>query len=99
MTTHGETNDCDAAAAAGRGLHYRSSEWARLARDVDWTGFWPVIDRSGNLTGQAVDSDESAVQYWNVDDDAMIADDEARAGGWTIDADEGQANPPSNRHC
>jgi hypothetical protein len=84
---------CDAAADNGRGLHYRSAAWAALAEAADWTGMWPAIDRDGKLTGQAVDSDETAVGWLNVDDEAMISIEEARAGGWTIDADEGRAGP------
>jgi hypothetical protein len=92
MTTNETT--CDNAAAKGRGLHYQSRAWASLAGDADWTGMWPAIDRDGKLTGQAVDSDETAVGWLNVDDEAMIPEDEARAGGWTIDADEGRAEQP-----
>lgn len=96
------TNDeatCDAAAAEGRGLHYRSRAWASLAEDIDWTGMWPAIDRGGKLTGQAVDSDETAVGWLNVNDEVMIPEDEARAGGWTIDANEGRAEPPVVARC
>jgi hypothetical protein len=92
MTTNEMT--CDTAADKGRGLHYQSQAWATIAEDADWTGMWPAIDRGGKLTGQAVDSDETAVGWLNVDDEAMIPEDEARAGGWTIDADEGRAEPP-----
>jgi hypothetical protein len=92
MTTNEMT--CDTAADKGRGLHYQSHAWASIAEDAEWTGMWPAIDRDGKLTGQAVDSDETAVGWLNVDDEAMISVEEARVGGWTIDADEGRAEPP-----
>jgi hypothetical protein len=87
--------DADTAAAAGRGLHYQSDAWVRLGREVDWTNYWPAIDRDGNLTGQAVETDEAAVGWWNVDNEAMISDEEALAGGWTIDAEDGAACQPT----
>ena len=82
-------------AQAGAGLHYQSSRWSSLADAGDWSGLWPglwpVIDRAGRLTGEVIDSADG---YLNVDDEAMISVDEARAGGWKIDADEGHASEP-----
>jgi hypothetical protein len=97
LPEHGEwlPADADTAAAAGRGLHYLSDAWVRLGREVDWTNYWPAIDRDGNLTGQAVETDEAAVGWWNVDNEAMISDEEALAGGWTIDAEDGAACQPT----
>lgn len=97
LPEHGEWRpaDADTAAAAGRGLHYQSDAWVTMGREVDWTNYWPAIDRDGNLTGQAVETDEAAVGWWNVNDDAMISDEEARAGGWEIDAEEGRACLPT----
>lgn len=79
-------------AANGRGLHYRSAEWQRLAECVSWQGIWPVIDADGELTGEISEGSESEL---NVDDEAMIDADDARAGGWKIDAEEGRAYRPT----
>lgn len=59
---------------------------------LSWSEHWPVIDRDRNLTGEAVDSD---VMGWsNYSDLAAIFNDEATAGGWEIDKNEGYAYPP-----
>jgi len=82
---------------AGAGLHYKSREWNEIFQDgCTWDGCWPEIDRHGRLTGRIV-GDEAG--YLNVDDEVMIPEDEARAGGWTIDADEGRAEPPVVARC
>jgi hypothetical protein len=78
-------------AKAGAGLRYDSSAWRRLAAGGDWDGTWPVIDRDGDITGDVIDSQDS---YLNVSDEAMIPADEALAGGWAIDRDDGTAEPP-----
>jgi hypothetical protein len=57
----------------------------------EWQNIWPVIDRDGNLTGDYSEGDDHLL----VDNgEAMISVDEARAGGWKIDADEGRAEAP-----
>jgi hypothetical protein len=95
LPEHGDWTpaDEDTAALEGRGLHYRSSEWQRLAAFVPWQGAWPVIDANGDLTGEV--SDGSGENELNVDDEAMIIDEDARAGGWQIDAEEGRAWLPT----
>lgn len=92
LPEHGEWTPADEATAAedGRGLHYRSAEWQRLAERCHWQGLWPVIDADGNLTGEISEGAESES---NVDDEAMIDTDEARTAGWRID--DGYAFPPS----
>jgi hypothetical protein len=94
LPEHGEWTpaDEDTAAADGRGMNYRSAEWQRLAGFATWQGAWPVIDANGDLTGEV--SDGCGENELNVDDEAMIFDDDARAGGWRIDAEEGRAYPP-----
>jgi len=88
MATNHEMTD-EQRAEEGAGLHYQSNRWVRLAHGGTWDGLWPVIDRSGRLTGSVIDAEEG---YLNVDDEAMISIDEARAGGWKID--EGYATEP-----
>lgn len=80
------------AARDGRGLHYKSREWAEIASHADWAGAWPEIDRSGRLTGNEIGSVGGG--WLNVDDAAMIPVAEAVAGGWPYDRDEGRAWPP-----
>jgi hypothetical protein len=94
LPEHSEWTPADEATAAedGRGLHYRSAEWQRLAAFAQWQGVWPVIDANGDLTGDISEGCESEL---NVDDEAMIDADDARAGGWRIDAEEGYAYPPT----
>jgi len=76
-------------AEEGRGLRYRSKEWRILAELVQWDCCWPVIDADGELTGEI---SEGADSESNVDDEAMIDTDEARAAGWTVE--DGYASPP-----
>jgi len=92
LPEHGEWTPADEATAAedGRGLHYRSAEWQRLAECVQWRGIWPVIDADGNLTGEISEGDDNES---NVDDEAMIDTDDARAAGWKVE--DGYASPPS----
>ena len=79
-------------AKAGVGLHYDTLRWRQMAASGDWKGTWPVIDRDGDITGEVVDNQDD---YLNVGNEAMIHVDEARAGRWTIDRDEGTAEPPN----
>lgn len=87
-----ETNETTAAGCCrlGQGLHYRSAEWLRLAEAGCWSDCWPEIDRDGLITGRTI-GDEPG--FLNVGEEAMIAEDEARAGGWTIDEDDCRAEP------
>jgi len=98
LPEHGEWTPADEATAAtdGRGMHYRSAEWQRLAAFVQWQGIWPVIDANGDLTGDISEGCESEL---NVEDEAMIDADDARAGGWRIDAEEGHAYPPTREQA
>jgi hypothetical protein len=76
---------------AGAGLHYKSREWNEIFNaGGGWDGAWPEIDRHGRLTGRIV-GDEAG--YLNVNDEAMISEAEARAGGWGS-PDDGYAEPP-----
>jgi hypothetical protein len=76
---------------AGAGLHYKSREWDEIFQDGGgWDGAWPEIDRHGRLTGRIV-GDEAG--YLNVNDQAMISEAEALAGGWGR-PDDGYAEPP-----
>ena len=66
----------------------------RTKRELEagsWSNRWPTIDRNGILTGSVVDSCDG---FWNYEDEAMIAREEAQAGGWVVDADYGYALPP-----
>lgn len=77
---------------AGAGLHYRSREWDEIFNaGGGWDGSWPEIDRHGKLTGRIVGSEDG---YLNVNDEAMISEAEARAGGWGRPHD-GYAEPPA----
>jgi len=66
---------CEVAAQHSHGEHYRSPAWRKLVGDgrLGWDGVWPVIDADGNLTGLVVSDDDA---YFNVDDEAMIAEDD-----------------------
>lgn len=89
-----DTRDTTAAGCCrlGRGLHYRSAEWLRLAEAGNWSDCWPEIDRDGMITGRTI-GDEPG--FLNVGEDAMIAEAEARAGRWAIDEDDCRAEPPA----
>jgi hypothetical protein len=90
-----DTRDTTAAGCCrlGKGLHYRSAEWLRLAEAGCWSDCWPEIDRDGLITGRTI-GDEPG--FLNVGEEAMIAEAEARAGGWTIDEDDCLAEPPAS---
>jgi hypothetical protein len=75
---------------AGAGLHYKSREWDEIFNTGGWDGAWPEIDRHGKLTGRIVGSEDG---FLNVNDEAMISEAEARAGGWDR-PDDGYAEPP-----
>ena len=80
---------------AGAGLHYRSREWDDIFNDGGgWDGAWPEIDRHGRLTGRIVGYEDG---YLNVNDEAMIPEAEARAGGWCR-PDAGYAEPPDREN-
>lgn len=52
------------------GEHYESHRWMCAADYEDWSNHWPVIDSDGKLTGDVVESGDTA-GYTNVDDMAM----------------------------
>ena len=64
------------------GSSYTDREFRRAAAAIDWNQVWPEIDRHGNLTGRLV-GDEGG--FYNVNDEAMISREEARAGRWQIE--------------
>jgi len=74
-----------------RGERYDAPQTRDAVSLCEWQNIWPVIDRDGNLTGEYSEGGEDEL---NVDNEAMISVDEARAGGWKIDADEGSAEAP-----
>lgn len=96
MNSANETTP-EQAAKDGTGLHYASAGWNRIGRDADWTGVWPEIDSDGRLTGSVVHAEDTHT-YLNVDDEAIISEDAAKAGGWKIDSDEGRAYRPETRY-
>jgi len=67
-----------ALASEAVGLRYDSPEAQRILNareygyenDADWSGFWPVCDARGILTGEITDSDDD--EYANVADAAMV---------------------------
>jgi len=59
------------------GMHYESPEAKRILDEEDWSDHWPVVDADGILTGDVVETADCE-GYWNVDDMAMIADDDLR---------------------
>ena len=75
---------------AGAGLHYKSREWDEIFNTGGWDGAWPEIDRNGKLTGRIVGSEHG---FLNVNDEAMISEAEAHAGGWDR-PDDGYAEQP-----
>lgn len=76
----------------GAGLHYKSREWDEIFNaGGNWDGAWPEINRRGLLTGRIVGNEGG---YLNVNDEAMISEAEADAGGWTR-PDDGYAEPPA----
>ena len=72
------------------GTHYRDPAFCKAAEAMDWNNRWPLIDRDGDLTGDVTEGDDSL----NVDGEAMILPEEARAGRWEVDIEEGSAKPP-----
>lgn len=85
-----DTQRCE----AGAGLHYKSRQWDEIFNDGGgWDGAWPEIDRRGLLTGRIICNEDG---YLNVNDEAMISEAEAVAGGWAR-PDDGYAEPPAER--
>jgi hypothetical protein len=81
---------CQAIASAHRGSNYTSPAFIADADRVNWDGLWPLVDRNGELTGRVTEGDGC----YNVGDAAMIEKNEARAGGWLVDADDAYATQP-----
>lgn len=76
---------------AFKGERYDAPQTRDAVSLCEWQNIWPVIDRDGNLTGEYSEGDDHLL----VDNgEAMISVDEARAGGWKIDGDEGSAEAP-----
>lgn len=82
---------CRAFANYHRGEHYTCPAFAKDSGRVFWDGVWPVVDGNGDLTGDICEGGDG---FYNVDDMAMIGRDDARDGGWTVDADGAHAKPP-----
>jgi hypothetical protein len=74
--TYGNTNtELYSLAQEAIGLHYEAPE-ARIILDrADWSHHWPVVDGDGRLTGDVVETEDCG-GYWNVDDEAMIANED-----------------------
>ena len=73
------------------GMNYANDDFRAAAEAADWSDLWPEVDRDGDLTGRLVGNEEG---FLNVDEFVMIAVAEAKAGGWSIDLDNGTASPP-----
>lgn len=82
------TAACEIVAQAGYSLDYDSAEWRELAELVQWNGIWPIIDQVGQIDGRITDGEDG---FLNVEDEAMIDEEDARLGGWRIDREEGRA--------
>jgi hypothetical protein len=80
-----------AEAGADGEMHYESDEWQALRDHVSWNGWWPVIEGDGVIYGTITDGRDRG--YLNVNDEAMIGADDARAAGWRVDTEEGTAVP------
>jgi hypothetical protein len=76
---------------AFKGERYDAPQTRGAVALCEWQNIWPVIDRDGNLTGEYSEGDDHLLVDHG---EAMISVDEARAGGWKIDADEGSAEAP-----
>jgi hypothetical protein len=81
---------CQAIASAHRGSNYTAPAFIADADRVNWDGLWPLVDRNGELTGKVTEGDGC----YNVGDAAMIEKNEAREGGWLVDADDAYATQP-----
>lgn len=91
-----EQNDLRDAVARACGsavnLHYRDPLWQKLADIFDWQDVWPVINGDGYLTGEVWTACDDIL---HTDDmDAMIRPEDAKAGGWEINYEEGTAAMP-----
>lgn len=74
------------------GLQYDSPEAKLIMDEADWANHWPVVDEDGELTGAVVETEEACNGYANVDDLAMIAEDDVKPGNrWTHVNDDGYA--------
>lgn len=60
---------------------------------IDWRSF-PAIDGDLRLTGECVDADDDTNGWLSYRGDAFISRADAVSGGWTIDDEDGTAEPP-----
>jgi len=71
-----------------------ADETAAAMAAIDWQGCFPVIDGDLDLTGDWRYADAEEPDYYLVPSvDAVIERSVAAANGWTIDAEEGTAEP------
>ena len=76
--TYGNTNaELVALTDRAAGLRYDSPDAIAILDEADWANHWPVVDADGLLTGDVVETDDCE-NYWNVDDMAMISDNDIR---------------------
>jgi hypothetical protein len=61
---------------------------------IDWTDYYPVIDGDREITGEFAYADSDDATMLNYDNEAMISRAEAEQYGWTINEDDGSAEPP-----
>ena len=72
-----------------------ADETAAAMDAVGWHGYFPVVDEDLDLTGDWRYADAGEPDYYLVPSvDAVIECGVAEANGWTIDAEEGTAEPP-----
>ena len=78
--TFGNTNtELVALAERATGMRYDSPDAKAILNEADWTSHWPVVDADSLLTGDVVETDDCD-DYWNVGDEAMIAEDDLHPG-------------------
>ena len=68
------------------GLQYDSAEAQAILDRRDWQDYWPVVNSDGTLTGEIVGCEDG---YLNVDDMAMIPNDEELTEAQRKTIDEG----------
>lgn len=56
-------------AQRAKGLHFHDREAQSILDEEDWQNYWPLIDASGQITGDITDGQPDEV---NIDNEAMI---------------------------
>lgn len=76
-------------------LHWQDPLWVQISAAFDWQDAWPLVNKDGLLTGDVILAGDDTLTTF--DYGAVIRPEDAKAGGWEIDTEEGLARQPKRK--